>query len=75
MASITKPKIYTPKLERNAIGLTRLDYEGGMSTLCAGCGHDSITAAIVQTFFELAIRRPLPIHAASSDTYLSWSGC
>ena len=31
------------------------DYEGGMSTLCAGCGHDSITAAIVQAFFELDI--------------------
>jgi 2-oxoglutarate ferredoxin oxidoreductase subunit beta len=56
MASITKPKIYTPKLERNALGLTRMDYEGGMSTLCAGCGHDSITAAIVQTFYELAIQ-------------------
>jgi 2-oxoglutarate/2-oxoacid ferredoxin oxidoreductase subunit beta len=68
MASITKPKIYTPKLERNAIGLTRLDYEGGMSTLCAGCGHDSITAAIVQAFYELA----LPPHTAVK---LSGIGC
>jgi 2-oxoglutarate/2-oxoacid ferredoxin oxidoreductase subunit beta len=68
MASITKPKIYTPKLERNALGLTRLDYEGGMSTLCAGCGHDSITAAIVQTFYELAI----PPHRAVK---LSGIGC
>jgi 2-oxoglutarate ferredoxin oxidoreductase subunit beta len=68
MASITKPKIYTPKLERNAIGLTRLDYEGGMSTLCAGCGHDSITAAIVQAFYELA----LPPHLAVK---LSGIGC
>ncbi|MSR35736.1 MAG: 2-oxoacid:ferredoxin oxidoreductase subunit beta [Gemmatimonadetes bacterium] len=68
MASITKPKIYTQKLERNAIGLTRLDYEGGMSTLCAGCGHDSITAAVVQAFFELA----LPPHRAVK---LSGIGC
>ncbi len=29
------------------------DYEGSMSTLCAGCGHDSITAAIVRAFYEL----------------------
>jgi 2-oxoglutarate ferredoxin oxidoreductase subunit beta len=68
MASITKPKIYTPKLERNALGLTRMDYEGGMSTLCAGCGHDSITAAVVQTFYELA----LPPHMAVK---LSGIGC
>lgn len=68
MASITKPKIYTPKLERNALGLTRLDYEGGMSTLCAGCGHDSITAAIVQALYEVA----LPPHTAVK---LSGIGC
>jgi hypothetical protein len=38
------------------LGLTRRDYEGAMSTLCAGCGHDSITAAIVQAAWELADR-------------------
>lgn len=55
MTSITKPKIVHHGLKRNALGLTIRDYEGGMSTLCAGCGHDSITAAIVQAFFELDI--------------------
>lgn len=55
MTYIAKPKIDLPGRERNAIGLTQRDYEGGLSTLCAGCGHDSITAAIVQAFFELAI--------------------
>jgi 2-oxoglutarate ferredoxin oxidoreductase subunit beta len=55
MTSIVKPKIVHRGLQRNALGLTVRDYEGGMSTLCAGCGHDSITAAIVQAFFELAI--------------------
>ena len=35
--------------------MTQRDYEGSMSTLCAGCGHDSITAALVQAFYELAI--------------------
>ncbi len=37
----------------NKLGLTVRDYEGAMSTLCAGCGHDSITAAIVRAFYEL----------------------
>ncbi len=55
MTSIVKPKIVHHGLKRNALGLTIRDYEGGMSTLCAGCGHDSITAAIVQAFFELDI--------------------
>jgi 2-oxoglutarate ferredoxin oxidoreductase subunit beta len=55
MTSIVKPKIVHQGLKRNALGLTVRDYEGSMSTLCAGCGHDSITAAIVQAFFELDI--------------------
>jgi 2-oxoglutarate/2-oxoacid ferredoxin oxidoreductase subunit beta len=55
MTSIAKPQIVHQGLKRNALGLTVRDYEGGMSTLCAGCGHDSITAAIVQAFFELDI--------------------
>ena len=68
MTSIPKPKIRHPKLQTNASGLTRRDYEGAMSTLCAGCGHDSVTAAIVQTFFELDI----PPHRAAK---LSGIGC
>jgi len=55
VTSIVKPKIVHQGLSRNKLGLTIRDYEGGMSTLCAGCGHDSITAAIVQAFFELAV--------------------
>jgi 2-oxoglutarate ferredoxin oxidoreductase subunit beta len=50
---IAKPKVAHPALQKNALGLTRRDYEGAMTTLCAGCGHDSITAAIVQAFWEL----------------------
>ncbi|HEX6133170.1 MAG TPA: 2-oxoacid:ferredoxin oxidoreductase subunit beta [Longimicrobiales bacterium] len=53
--SIPKPRIHHPGLETNAIGLTRRDYEGAMSTLCAGCGHDSVTAAIIRAFWELSI--------------------
>jgi len=55
MTYIAKPKVHHPSMQKNAIGLTRRDYEGSMSTLCAGCGHDSVTAAIIQTFWELDI--------------------
>ena len=55
MTYIAKPTIVHGGLARNGLGLTVRDYEGGMSTLCAGCGHDSVTAAIVQAFFELDI--------------------
>ncbi len=53
MSYIGKPKVAHPRLPRNALGLTVRDYEGGMSTLCAGCGHDSITGALIQAAFEL----------------------
>ena len=68
MTYIPKPKVYHPGLHKNAIGLTRRDYEGTMTTLCAGCGHDSITAAIVQAFWELSI----PPHRVAK---LSGIGC
>ncbi len=53
--SIVKPKVHHPSLKKNAIGMTRRDYEGAVTTLCAGCGHDSITAAIVHAFWEMEI--------------------
>lgn len=56
MTWISKPEVDIPGVARNELGLTQRDYEGVMSTLCAGCGHDSITAAIVQAFWELSIR-------------------
>jgi len=55
MSFIKKPKITHPELPRNDIGLTIRDYEGALSTLCAGCGHDSISNAIMQAYFELSI--------------------
>jgi 2-oxoglutarate/2-oxoacid ferredoxin oxidoreductase subunit beta len=54
MPSITKPIAVHPSLHKNALGLTIRDYEGSMSTLCAGCGHDSVTAAIIRSFWELS---------------------
>lgn len=56
MTYIAKPKLHHPSLSSNAIGLTRRDYEGRISTLCAGCGHDSISAAIVTACFELDLQ-------------------
>jgi 2-oxoglutarate/2-oxoacid ferredoxin oxidoreductase subunit beta len=56
MSFIAKPKVSHPSLPRNELGLTRRDYEGGMSTLCAGCGHDSVTAAIIEAIWGLSMR-------------------
>ena len=56
MTYIAKPRLRHPKLAANALGFTRRDYEGAISTLCAGCGHDSISAALIQALFELAIQ-------------------
>src|SRR5215216_7793710 len=55
MTYLPKPPVRHPALQKNAVGLTRRDYEGAITTLCAGCGHDSITAAIIQAFWELSI--------------------
>jgi 2-oxoglutarate ferredoxin oxidoreductase subunit beta len=68
MTSIAKPPVRHPSLQQNTLGLTKRDYEGAMSTLCAGCGHDSVTAALVQAFWELE----LPPHRAAK---LSGIGC
>ena len=50
-----KFNVRNPKSKINSIGLKRRDYEGVVSTLCAGCGHDSITAALIQAVFEMGI--------------------
>lgn len=55
MTFFAKPKVAHPSLPRNELGLTRREYEGAMSTLCAGCGHDSITAAIIEACWGLSI--------------------
>ena len=55
MTYIAKPKMRHPGIPVNALGFTHRDYEGSISTLCAGCGHDSISSALIQACFELAI--------------------
>ena len=68
MTSIAKPPVRHPGLRKNSLGLTTRDYEGAMSTLCAGCGHDSVTAALVHAFWELEV----PPHRAAK---MSGIGC
>jgi 2-oxoglutarate ferredoxin oxidoreductase subunit beta len=68
MTYIVKPKFHHPALPKNALGYTHRDYEGSVSTLCAGCGHDSISGAIIQACFDLA----LPPHRIAK---LSGIGC
>ncbi len=68
MTYIAKPRVHHPALPQNSLGLTRRDYEGSMSTLCAGCGHDSVTAAIIEAFWSLEI----PPHRVAK---LSGIGC
>src|SRR5215510_12588178 len=68
MSYIVKPSAHHPALPINALGLTRRDYEGTMSTLCAGCGHDSIPAALIEACFEM----DLPAHRIAK---VSGIGC
>jgi 2-oxoglutarate/2-oxoacid ferredoxin oxidoreductase subunit beta len=56
MTYLAKPKLHHPSLPKNQLGFTRRDYEGKVSTLCAGCGHDSISAALIEAFWELDIQ-------------------
>ena len=49
------PKFRHPGLPVNELGYTKADYEGSISSLCAGCGHDSISGAIVKACHELSI--------------------
>jgi 2-oxoglutarate ferredoxin oxidoreductase subunit beta len=53
--SYIKPSFRHPDLPVNDLGYTKQNYEGAISTLCAGCGHDSISASIVEAIFELSI--------------------
>jgi 2-oxoglutarate ferredoxin oxidoreductase subunit beta len=43
------------KKKENLIGLTRIDYKGQPSTLCQGCGHDSISSGIIRSAFEMSL--------------------
>ncbi len=68
--SFDKPGFRHPRQAKNKAGYTRSDYEGGISTLCAGCGHDSTTNAIIQACFELGVEP----HRVAKHSYRSKYG-
>ena len=45
----------TPGPKTNRIGLAVLDYKGGRTTLCAGCGHNAISERIIDAMFEMGV--------------------
>ncbi|MGB9669109.1 MAG: 2-oxoacid:ferredoxin oxidoreductase subunit beta [Anaerolineales bacterium] len=49
-------EIQSKKGASNAIGLTKSDYRGSPSTLCQGCGHNSISSQIIAACYELDIQ-------------------
>ncbi len=63
-----RPQFRHPNSPKNDLGYDRKYYEGALSTLCAGCGHDSVSGAIIQACFELNVE---PHHVAK----MSGIGC
>lgn len=53
--TFVRPVFRHPESPKNKLGYTRKFYEGALSTLCAGCGHDSVSGAIIQACFEMAV--------------------
>jgi 2-oxoglutarate ferredoxin oxidoreductase subunit beta len=52
--SVIKIGAEVPK--ENRLGLKAADYQGGKSTLCAGCGHDAVSNQIVRAFYEMNVK-------------------
>ncbi len=46
----------TPAPKTNRIGLSVLDYKGGRTTLCAGCGHNAISERILEAMYEMGVK-------------------
>ena len=55
---VTSTPVETPKaaVKTNRIGLQVLDYRGGKTTLCAGCGHNAISERIIDAFYEMGVK-------------------
>lgn len=48
--------VETRKPKVNLVGLSKADYTGKPTTLCAGCGHNSISSQIISAAYELSLR-------------------
>jgi len=46
----------TPPPKTNRIGLSVLEYKGGRTTLCAGCGHNAISERIIDAMYEMGVQ-------------------
>src|SRR5512142_1551071 len=56
MGTTVEPGAATPGPKTNRIGLTVVDYRGGKTTLCAGCGHNAISERILEAMYELGVK-------------------
>jgi 2-oxoglutarate ferredoxin oxidoreductase subunit beta len=54
MATTLNPPV-APGPKKNRLGLQVLDYRGGKTTLCAGCGHNAISERIVDAMYEMGV--------------------
>jgi 2-oxoglutarate/2-oxoacid ferredoxin oxidoreductase subunit beta len=54
MSTTTIEESASPK-KVNRVGLTQVDYKGKPSTLCKGCGHDSISSQLIKAFYEYGV--------------------
>jgi 2-oxoglutarate ferredoxin oxidoreductase subunit beta len=46
----------TPEPRTNRIGLSVIDYKGGKTTLCAGCGHNAISERIIEAMYDMGVK-------------------
>src|SRR5271167_490978 len=51
-----EPGASAPGPKTNRIGLSVIDYKGGKTTLCAGCGHNAISERIIEAMFEMGVQ-------------------
>ena len=68
-APVEAPK---PAVKTNRIGLQVLDYRGGKTTLCAGCGHNAISERIIDAFYEGMKHRPDSTFGTVNDDVLAF---
>src|SRR6267378_263904 len=55
MATTPTAESAAPAPKTNRIGLTVMEYKGGKTTLCAGCGHNAISERIIEAMYEMGV--------------------
>ncbi|MGB9362816.1 MAG: 2-oxoacid:ferredoxin oxidoreductase subunit beta, partial [Candidatus Sulfotelmatobacter sp.] len=56
MATTPTADLKNPDPKTNRIGLSVIDYKGGKTTLCAGCGHNAISERIIEAMYEMGVQ-------------------